>query len=217
MKVIVSFSAGKDSVLTLHKLCRAGHKPAGLLVMMNREQGRSWFHGVDPELLAAIADSLGLPLLPCESEGHDYHLAMEKGLRLAAAQGAEACAFGDIDAEGNAAWCRARCEAAGLKPLFPLWHRDRLENTREAVSLGYRCLIKCVRNQDLPQSFLGRALNEDLLRQMAARGIDVCGENGEYHMVVLDGPLFRFPVPYECREILDFGNISAINIVHKQA
>ena len=197
MKVIVSFSAGKDSVLTLHKLCRVGHKPVGLLVMMNREQGRSWFHGVDPELLAAIADSLGLPLLPCESEGHDYHLAMEKGLRLAAAQGAEACAFGDIDAEGNAAWCRARCEAAGLKPLFPLWHRDRLEN--------------------LPQSFLGRALNEDLLRQMAARGIDVCGENGEYHTVVLDGPLFRFPVPYECREILDFGNISAINIVHKQA
>ncbi|HIW72934.1 MAG TPA: diphthine--ammonia ligase [Firmicutes bacterium] len=213
MKCILSFSAGKDSVLTLHKLKQAGHEVTGLLVMMNRALGRSWFHGIDPDLLAAIAESLGLPLLLCESAGEDYHLAMEEGLRRAAAGGAEACAFGDIDAEDNAAWCRARCEAAGLKPLFPLWHRDRLENTREAIALGYRCVVKCVRNRDLPPSLLGRALDEAVLREMAERGIDVCGENGEYHTVVLDGPLFRQPVPYECRELLDFGNITAVNIV----
>ena len=216
MKCVLSFSGGKDSILTLHKLKEAGHEITGLLVMMNRELGRSWFHGVDPPLLQAIADSLGLPLIPCESAGEDYHLAMEEGLRRAADRGAEACAFGDIDAADNAAWCRARCSAVGLQPLFPLWQRDRVENTWEAIALGYRCVIKCVRNRDLPQSLLGHVLDEQVLREMEERGIDVCGENGEYHTVVLDGPIFRYPVSYECREIWDFGNIAAINIMKKE-
>lgn len=212
MKFILSYSGGKDSVMALHKMLADGHEAAGLLVMVNRELQRSWFHGVDLPLLREISRSLGIPLLLCESGGEDYHTAMEETLKQARAQGAEACVFGDIDIEDHRIWCRERCDAAGLQCIHPLWQRDRAENTAEILTLGYRCIIKCVRNADLPQSFLGKVLDAGMVEEMQRRGIDVCGENGEYHTVVLDGPLFRFPVPYVCREILDFGSHSAVNI-----
>ena len=212
MNFVVSYSGGKDSVLALHKMLESGHTPVGLLVMVNRELQRSWFHGVDLELLQKISDSLEIPLILCESAGEDYHTMLETGLKKAKEQGAEACVFGDIDIEGHLAWCKERCEAVGLKCIHPLWHRDREKNTNEIISLGYQCLIKCVRNQDLPQEYLGKALSSELVAEMKQRGIDVCGENGEYHTVVVDGPIFHDPVKYICREVLDFGNISAINI-----
>ena len=215
MKFVVSYSGGKDSVMALHKMLEEGHTPVGLLVMVNRELQRSWFHGVDLELLQKISDSLEIPLLLCESAGEDYHTRLEDGLKKAKEQGAEACVFGDIDIEGHLTWCQERCEAVGLQCIHPLWHRDREENTAEILALGYQCLIKCVRNQDLPQEYLGKALNPELIADMKRRGIDVCGENGEYHTVVVNGPIFRYPVAYTCKEILDFGNISAINICAK--
>lgn len=212
MKFVISYSGGKDSVLSLHKMLEEGHTPIGLLVMVNQEQQRSWFHGVDLELLRLIAASLEVPLLLCESAGEDYHIRMEEALRTAKGQGAEACVFGDIDIEDHRAWCRARCDAAGLRCIHPLWHRNRMDNTNEIIALGYQCVIKCVRNQDLPQSFLGKILDAGLVAEMKKRGLDVCGENGEYHTIVVGGPIFHHPVAYERGEILDFGNISAINI-----
>ncbi len=212
MKFIVSYSCGKDSALSLHKMLEAGHTPVGLLVMVNRDMQRSWFHGVDPELLQCISDALHIPLILCESDGNDYHTRMEIGLKKGKEMGADACVFGDIDIEEHLTWCRERCEAAGLKCIHPLWHRDREENTNEILSLGYRCVIKCVRNQMLPQEYLGRVLDFDLIEDMKKRGIDICGENGEYHTVVLGGPIFRYPVLYECRKVYDFGTISAIDI-----
>ena len=179
MKFVVSYSGGKDSVLSLHKMLEQGHTPVGLLVMVNREQQRSWFHGVDLELLQRISDSLQIPLILCESGGDDYHTMLEQGLKQAKAQGAEACVFGDIDIEGHLAWCKERCEAVGITCIHPLWHRSREENTREILSLGYQCLIKCVRNQDLPRELLGQPLSTELVAEMKRRGIDVCGENGD--------------------------------------
>lgn len=139
--------------MALHKMVAAGHEPAGLLVMVNRELQRSWFHGADLPLLREIARSLDIPLLLCESGGGDYHTAMEAALKQAKAQGVGACVFGDIDIEDHRTWCRERCDAAGLQCIHPLWQRNRTENTAEILALGYRCIIKCVRNADLPPSF----------------------------------------------------------------
>src|SRR5699024_1109595 len=115
--------------------------------------------GVDPELLEEISRSLDIPLIPCPSTGEEYHLVMEEGLRRAKELGAQAAVFGDIDIEEHAQWCRGRCEAAGLKGVFPLWQRDRKENAREILALGYQCVMKCVRNDALPQEMLGKVLD----------------------------------------------------------
>lgn len=219
MKFVISYSCGKDSTLALHKMLAAGHQPVGLLVMVNQQAQRSWFHGVEPELLAAIADCLQIPLICCYSrgDGKDYHTVLEEGLRQAKDLGATACVFGDIDIQDHFDWGVARCQAVGLQAVFPLWQRNRRENTEEILALGYQCLIKCIRNQDLPQRFLGNILDAAMVAEMAALGVDVCGENGEYHTLVVDGPIFRRPVPYCCQAALDLGNISVVPVTIKKA
>ena len=212
MKFVMSYSCGKDSTLALHHMLSAGHEAVGLLVMINQEMKRSWFHGVDDPLLKRISESLGIPLIPCACKGEAYHLAMEDGLRRAKEMGAQACAFGDIDLEDNATWCKERCEETGLSWQFPLWKRERKELVEEFLSLGYTALIKCLQNDILSENLLGKPLDRETVAQIERAGADACGENGEYHTVTIGGPIFRFPVPVECRETLRFGKISAVNI-----
>lgn len=212
MKFVMSYSCGKDSTAALHEMIAQGNEPVALLTMFNQEAGRSYFHGADHRLLQAYADCLKLPFLLTPTTGEAYHLEMEKSLRAAAEMGAEAACFGDIDIEGNRAWCEERCRNVGLKSIFPLWKIDREENVRRIVELGYRCVIKSINNTLLPRELLGRILDEAVMRQMKDCGIDVCGENGEYHTLVVDGPLFRKPLPYRTGKLLDFGNYSVIEV-----
>lgn len=214
MQCIVSFSGGKDSMLTLHTLVRQGHTPIALLVMYNAQAGRSWFHGTDEPLLHEIADALQIPLWVYPSSGEDYDSVMVKALQRAKAEGAAFAAFGDIDVAQNRAWCEDCCQRAGIEARFPLWQRDRESAVREVIGLGYTCLIKCVQNS-LPQDVLGTALQKDTLQVLRAHGADLCGENGEYHTVVVDGPLFVRPAAYEKKEILNLGPISVIDITAK--
>ena len=194
IKFVASFSGGKDSVLALHEMAAAGHESVALLVMYQPEAGRSWVHGIGPQLLAAISDALEIPLLCCEADTENYNERMEWGLCQARQMGAEACVFGDIDTALHRQWDEARCAAAGLKAVLPLWGRDRLELVRRTLDLDYRCLIKCVRIGVLPESWLGEELCQAHVEQMLAMGVDACGENGEYHTVVVEGPLFHHPV-----------------------
>lgn len=217
MNFVISYSCGKDSTLALHRMLEAGHHPVGLLVMLNEEMDRSWFHGIDLCLLEQIAGSLGIPLISCICRGDTYHTALEQGLMQAKTLGAEACVFGDIDIEEHYTWCSERCVNTGIEAVFPLWQENRESIVHETVTLGYTVLIKCIQNNKLPETMLGKVLDRSVLEQMKQAGIDICGENGEYHSIVVDGPAFEHPVVVECREILRFGSISAINIVAKGA
>lgn len=183
-KFILSYSCGKDSTLCLHKMLEAGAEPMALLVMFNPEAGRSYFHGVDPALLREYGEALELPLLAVPTGGEEYHLSMEAALRRAKEQGAELVCFGDID----------------------------MENVREVLELGYRCLIKTLDRRVLPRHLLGRVMDRAMVEEMTACGVDVCGENGEFHTIAVDGPVFHRPIPYCVRQVLDLGDYSVADI-----
>lgn len=217
MKFVMAYSCGKDSTLALHHMLAQGHQPLALLTMVNESADRSFFHGADAKMLQAYSHALGIPLQPVRTAGQRYHLAMEQALREAAALGAEAACFGDIDLEENRAWCEARCAGAGLQAVFPLWHRDRTEHVRELIRLEYRCLIKSVHRTVLPESLLGTVLDQRALAQMEACGADLCGENGEYHTLVTDGPIFRRPLAFQTGGILRFGAFSVIEVTAEQS
>ena len=212
MKFAVSFSGGKDSMLALHEMVEGGHEPAALLVMYRREAGRSWVHGIEPKLLAAISEALEIPLICCGAKSETYNADMECGLRQTRELGAEACVFGDIDTPGHREWDEARCAAVGMKAILPLWKMDRVDAVRKTLDLGYKCLIKCVRNDILPESWLGQPLSHVHIEQMLAQGVDACGENGEYHTVVVDGPLFRHPVAIKNRGVVFLEQITAADL-----
>ena len=213
MKFAVSFSGGKDSMLALHEMVAAGHEPVALVVTFRQEAGRSWVHGIEPNLLSAIGDSLGIPLIYCNAKSETYDRDMEYALGQTRELGATACVFGDIDTTGHRDWDEARCAAVGFDAILPLWKRDRLEAVRKTLDLGYQCLIKCIRNDILPDSWLSQPLSHEYIEQMQILGVDACGENGEYHTVVTDGPLFHHPVNTENRGLVFLDNITAVDLV----
>lgn len=212
MKFVMSYSCGKDSVLALSRMVEQKHEPVGLLVMCNEADNRSWFHGVDEKLLEKISQSLNIPLIKCISNGDDYNNAFEKGLQKAKSMGAKACAFGDIDIEGHKKWGLERCKKVGLAPVFPLWQEDREKLTLEFVLSGYKAIIKCISNKHLPKEFLGKELDISVIKYLKTKKIDVCGENGEYHTIVVDGPLFKEKIKYKYAGIHDFGDSSVLDV-----
>ena len=212
MKFVMSYSCGKDSSMALYQAIRAGHEPVALIVAGNKALERSFFHGVDRKMLDAYADALGLPLIIAFSNGDDYTERFVEGLKQAKAMDAEAVCYGDLYLPDSKAWNEAAAEAAGLIPMEPLWDTAPAQNVRDIIQAGFRCVIKIVNHEKLPESLLGRVLDEETVQIMANKGIDICGENGEYHTLVMDGPVFRYPLPVVLGDITSAGDYSYIDI-----
>lgn len=212
MKFAMSYSCGKDSTLALHRLMKQGHEPVCLVVMVNEEDGRSFFHGADRAMLDRYAKALALPVMACPANGATYKAAFETGLLKARKMGAEAVGFGDIDIEEHRQWDEERCQALGLLPCFPLWQEKREEVVHELIRLGYKCLIKSINRRVLPMSLLGTFLNDASLSVMKSAGVDLCGENGEYHTLTVDGPIFRQPLAFQIGENIELGDYAVADI-----
>lgn len=201
-RFVVSYSGGKDSVLALHRMVRAGWEPHALLTTYHGERNRTWFHGLPVPLLERVADSLGIPLsLAICGEGENYNEIFVSALRRFRNEGAEAVVFGDIDLQAHRDWCEARCAEAGLEAVLPLWNEDRETLVNEFLDAGFSTVLKVVRRKELPESFLGRTLDHPLVEEIKACGADACGENGEYHTFVFDGPLFRERVAFQAGRV----------------
>lgn len=212
MRFALSYSGGKDSALSLYKLVQQGHTPVALITTINSEQQRSWFHGIPQQLLQDVADSMQIPLIVCDSTPKDYTESLEAALGKAKKLGAEACAFGDIDIDDHKTWNDQRCANQGLECLLPLWKMDREAAIQEMLDAGFKALIKIVDSSILDESFLGETLTASLVQDIKAAGADACGENGEYHTFVYDGPLFSKPVAFKRGEIIDLGTHKAVDI-----
>ena len=213
MNFAISYSGGKDSALALHRMIKQGHTPVALITTVNAEQNRSWFHGIHNNLLRSVSSSLQIPLILCECAPNDYCHALESSLEEAQLMGADSCVFGDIDIDGHKKWNEELCHKLGLNCVLPLWQQDREILTREVISIGFRALIKIVDCEKLDASFLGQTLSESIIHKLKVLGVDICGENGEYHTFVFDGPIFTSPVTFQTGEIIDFGTHKAIEIV----
>lgn len=212
MKFAMSYSCGKDSTLALHKMMEQGHTPVCLVVMVNKDVNRSYFHGADDAMLERFSEALALPMITCPANGADYQQAFESGLEKAKAMGAEGVCFGDIDIEQNRQWEEDCCRTVGLLPCFPLWQRGREDIVHELVRLGYKCLIKSVNRTVLPMELLGTFVDESSILSMKSAGIDICGENGEYHTLAVDGPVFQKPLSFEMGDKIELGDYAVVDI-----
>ena len=196
MKFVCSYSGGKDSTLALYRAIQAGHEPVALLVTCDKENERSWFHNIPYALMKDAAQALKIPLLRVETEGERYAGDFEQALIECGKMGAGMCVFGDIDIQEHYDWCDARCKNAGMESFFPLWQQLRQEVVAAFLEAGFQALITVVNTDSMDESYVGQTLCKALVSKMAAEGVDVCGEMGEYHTFVYDGPLFSRPVPF---------------------
>ncbi len=203
-KVIVSHSFGKDSTLSLHKAVSSGASVQALLVSVNQTDTRSWFHGVSYPMMQAIAKSLHIPLYPVASNGTNYREKFVEALQFWQGQGVTRAVFGDIDIEDHRTWCQQVSEEAGLEAVHPLWGQAREDLVFEFIDLGYKALIKTVsKKHKVPKEFLGRTLDRELVAELQDLNIDPCGEGGEFHTLVVDGPLYKEPVAWKDQGIYE--------------
>lgn len=201
--VIVAWSGGKDSMMALHEiLCTGDHRVLALLTTVTEGYERISIHGVRRALLQAQTAALGFPLLEVRIPQLCPNAVYEERMNAALAQAAErwpdatSVVHGDIFLEDVRRYRETMLARRGLRGLYPLWGKDTTALARAFLDLGYKALLTCVDTQAIPQSFAGREFDESLLRDLPPSA-DPCGENGEFHTFVYDGPLFRAPVTHE--------------------
>jgi len=216
MKVAVSYSGGKESALSIYKAVNKGHDPIILITTFNIDADRSHFHGLPEDVLKNASKSLNTPLNLIKTSGEKYEKNFEKALLEAKNQGAEACIFGDIDIEEHLKWCSKRCENVGIEPLFPLWGRSRKSVVHELIDRDFIVNITIVNSKYLSDDFLGQKLTKELADQIAARGADICGENGEYHTFVSDGPIFKQSIDFRFGEKFTKGGYAFLPVLSKK-
>jgi len=215
MKFVASYSGGKESALALYRAIKQGHEPIALITTYTIDDDRSHFHGLSEEVLESVSKSLDIPLWLVKTSGEEYLQNFEKALRRAKEQGAEGCVFGDIDIDGHLKWCGDRCENVGLEALFPLRGERRSDVVYEFIDSGFVANISIVNTEKLADEFLGQQLTKDVAEAIAAQGADICGENGEYHTVVTDGPIFKRPVGFSFGEKVVRDNYAMLPVQSK--
>lgn len=206
-RVLLSWSSGKDSAWTLHVL---GQTPdvevVGLLTTVNSTHDRVAMHSTRRALLEAQAKAAGLPLhlvpLPWPCSNDVYERAMREATAAAIERGVTHIAFGDLFLEDIRAYRTRQLEGSGLQPMFPLWREPTAPLARRMVDAGVEAILTCVDPKQVPASFAGRKFDHALLDELP-RGIDPCGENGEFHTCVLAGPMFSEPIPALVGEIVE--------------
>jgi uncharacterized protein (TIGR00290 family) len=197
----------KDSTLALHTVSSAGEvEVTALLTTLNTSVDRVTMHAVRHTLLQAQADALGLPLkvveLPAPHTNAIYEQHMAAAMATAAAENIQHVIFGDLFLADVRAYREGSLAGTGISPVFPLWQRPTDTVAAEIIACGIHAVITCVNPARVPAELVGRWYDDDLLADLPP-GVDPCGENGEFHTFVVDGPGFAHPLEVRIGEIVE--------------
>jgi diphthine-ammonia ligase len=194
-----SWSGGKDSCLAYYRAIKEGGLPHYLLTMMENSK-RTKSHYLPVELLEKQALLIGVPLISRSASWETYEAVFISTLQEFKSQGIEAGVFGDIDLEGHKEWVEKVCAKTNLKAYEPLWQCARKDLLREFIDEGFQTVIVAAKDGVLEKDVLGKTLDWELIKDFEESGIDPSGENGEYHTVVINGPIFSSAVRIELKD-----------------
>ena len=190
MRFLTSWSGGKDSCYAMMLAVKQGFVPQVLLNMMNENGKISRSHGLPLSILKQQAQKMQLPLEGVPATWCDYEAKFIAVLKMLKAKYTlDAAVFGDIDLQAHKDWEDKVCEAASLQAILPLWQQDRITLVNEMIDNGIETMIVSC-NTAMGEGYLGRILSKELAIELQEKGIDPCGENGEFHTLVLNCPLF---------------------------
>jgi uncharacterized protein (TIGR00290 family) len=206
-KVILSWSGGKDSAIALYALLKSNrYEVVSLLTTVSKQYERISHHGVRVELLEQQAAALGihlhklyLPQSNCSLK--DYETLMKKTMLEYRDKDVLTVAFGDVFLRDLREYRECNLAKVGMKVVFPNWQQDTTELFYKFITLGFRAYLTCVDSEKLGEVFAGRQVDADFIRDLPD-GVDPCGENGEFHSFVYDGPIFQWPVGISIGEVV---------------
>ena len=207
MKILLSWSSGKDSAWSLHVLKqRQEFEVVGLMTTVNEVHQRVAMHAVRTELLEAQAAAVGLPLwkipIPSPCSNTEYEAAIRSVLEKAKSEGIGGVAFGDLFLEDIRRYREKFLSGTEISPVFPIWSMPTKELARDMIAAGLHARLTCVDPKQFPGSFVGREFDSRFLADLPA-GVDPCGERGEFHTFAYDGPMFRHPIAVRVGETVE--------------
>ena len=191
--IVSSWSGGKDSCLALYKALSQGYRVNCLLNFISKESKRGCFHGIDSALMKLQAESIGIPLIQKEvtADMKEYELEFKTAVTELKAQGIKGMVFGDIYLLDHQSWVERVCGDLAIKAIEPLWNIPAESILDEFINLGFKSVIVSAKADCLDQSFVGRLIDKNIIPEFKKRNVCPCGENGEFHTLVIDGPLFK--------------------------
>ena len=192
-KAFASWSGGKDCCLALYRAKNNGLDIRYLLNMVGKDNKRSKSHGVRAAVIKEQAKALGIPIVQQPTIDDDYEVVFVKALQKFKRQGIEVGVFGDIDFNEHREWIERVCRPAGITPQLPLWQEDQTKLMEEFIGAGFKSVVITVKADLMGKEFLGRTIDKQFLADIARlnKSITPCGEAGEFHTLVVDGPIFK--------------------------
>jgi diphthine-ammonia ligase len=204
--VFVSWSGGKDGCLALHRAIKKGLEVRYLANTITEDGQRSCSHGIASEVIRVQAQALGIPVVQRRTTNDTYENVFIDMLREFKQEGIEGGVFGDIDFDPHREWVENTCRQAGIRAYLPLWKEDQTALMREFIDTGFESVIITVKNDFFGEEILGRRIDKDFLSRVKELSkkddITPAGEAGEYHTLVVDGPIFQYRLALmECEPI----------------
>lgn len=192
---VASWSGGKDSAMAYYRAVKAGGIPKRVWTMFEEDKERSKSHALPFEVVEAQANQLGVPLMIRGASWSGYEQQFLHAMKECKGAGIDHGVFGDIDLVDHLEWVQKTCAKVGMEAVHPLWMEPRRKILEEFVTVGFEAYVVVVNTKMMPAHFIGRKFTIELMDEMDALGIDSCGESGEFHTVVVDGPIFSERVP----------------------
>jgi len=192
LKVAVSWSGGKESSFSLYRSLSNGLQACFLLNMINREARRSMSHGLDPDLIAAQAEAIGIPILQRETTWDTYEQEFKAAVAQVKQKGVSGVVFGDIDIEGHKEWVERVCAELAVIPILPLWGVEPQRLLNDFIDAGFEAIVVGAKAELFSEEWLGRRVDQVFIEELLRlNNVHPCGEQGEYHTFITDGPIFK--------------------------
>lgn len=198
MKAFVSWSGGKETSLACYRAKDLGNFEIKYLLNMVSEDGsRSRSHGIGSALLRAQAEAMGIPIFQRKTSWETYEEEFKKAVSEFKKEDIQAGVFGDIDFQEHRDWVERICRETGITPVLPLWKEEREKLLEEFIQAGFKAVVVATDARVLGEEWLGRGINREFMEDLKTlENVDLCGEKGEYHTFVYDGPIFKKAVEF---------------------
>jgi len=190
MSVIASWSGGKDSCFACYRAIGQGYGVSHLVNFISQRYKRVGFHGTEARLIQLQSRSIGIPLLQKETTPNGYEQEFKEAARSLIGTDTDGMVFGDVYLEEHKQWAERVCGELKIQAIEPLWGTPQRKVLSDFIGAGFEAIIIAAQGDKIDKRWIGRKVDIEFLQYLEDTGIDICGENGEYHTVVIDGPIF---------------------------
>lgn len=193
LTVVSAWSGGKDSCLATYRAIKQGYQVKYLLNFISKGIRRGCFHGIESELMQMQADAVGIPIIQKEvsPDMQEYEKEFKEAVSGLKSKGIKGMVFGDIYLQEHKEWVGRVCADLDITAIEPIWNESPSKLMEEFINLGFKAIIVSAQADKFSKEFLGKEVDKNLITELASRDICPCGENGEFHTLVVDGPIFK--------------------------